>query len=69
MTELADDSLANLRDNAVRLQDTGPEKRRQEAAELLPLIDGELAARAAAKAELKAAALEESRARRRAAKA
>ena len=39
--------LASLRANAVRLGDAGPSKQQAASAELLPLIDAELAERAA----------------------
>ena len=67
MTTLEDRPLANLRANALRLQDGPADKRQQQAAELLPLIDAEIATRAAAKAEAKAVQQAEARAARKAA--
>jgi hypothetical protein len=46
---LDDAALANLRSNATRLEATGAGQKRQEAADLLPLIDAELAERASRK--------------------
>ncbi len=42
---MEDKALANLRQNAVRLEADGKGPRQQEAADLLPLIDAELAER------------------------
>jgi ABC-type transporter MlaC component len=47
--EMDDAALSNLRDNARRLEASGQGKRQQQAAEILPLIDAELATRKAAK--------------------
>ena len=47
---LDDEGLANLHANALRLQDDAPGPRQLAAAELLPLIDAELAGRKATKA-------------------
>lgn len=46
---LDDVSLANLRDNAARLNAGGATAQQKQAALLLPLIDAELASRKAAK--------------------
>lgn len=46
---LDDKALANLRENAARLETTGTDKQQKQAAQLLPLIDAELASRKAAK--------------------
>ena len=40
-----DKALANLHSNALRLQESGAPKQQAQAAELLPLIDAELADR------------------------
>ena len=42
-----DKALANLHSNALRLQESGAPKQQAQAAELLPLIDAELADRKA----------------------
>lgn len=46
----ADNELKTLHDNARRLEQEGSAAQRRSAAELLPVIDAELAARKAAKA-------------------
>lgn len=43
----ADQALANLRANAVRLESSGTPKQQAQAAELMPLIDAEVAERIA----------------------
>lgn len=57
LPDMADDGLANLRENAERLQKTGTSAQRSAAADLLPAIDAELENRQEAKrARLRAAA-------------
>jgi hypothetical protein len=45
--ELSDAELTNLRANAVRLEQTGTPKQQMDAANLLPLVNAELARRRA----------------------
>ncbi len=62
-----DEQLASLRANAVRLEATSEGNKRQTAAELIPLIDAELAQREAAKPPKKAKAAPKPRAKKTAA--
>ena len=48
---MADDALGNLRANAARLERAGPSAQRAQAAQLLPVIQAELASRRQAKLE------------------
>ena len=49
LPEMSDDSLANLRTNAKRLEQSGTPGQRSEAAALLPAVEAEIAARRLAK--------------------
>jgi predicted ATP-dependent protease len=53
--QMADDALNTLLANARRLADTGSKLQRSGAADLIPVIEAELAERAAAKAAVMAA--------------
>ena len=53
--QMADDALTTLLANAQRLRDTGSKQQQNSAAGLIPVLESELAARAAAKAEAQAA--------------
>lgn len=53
--QMADDALATLLANAQRLADTGSKLQRSGAADLIPVIEAQLAERAAAKAAVMAA--------------
>ena len=48
---MADDALGNLRANAARLERAGSSAQRAQAAQLLPVIEAELASRRQAKLE------------------
>ena len=48
---MADDALSNLRANAARLERAGSSAQRAQAAQLLPVIEAELASRRQAKLE------------------
>jgi hypothetical protein len=52
--DLSDKELESLHENAVRLAQSGTERQRQQAESLLPLIDAQLEARRAARAETQA---------------
>lgn len=62
-----DEQLASLRANAVRLEATSEGNKRQTAADLIPLIDAELAVREAAKPPKKPKAAPKPRAKKTAA--
>jgi len=49
LPEMSDDALANLRNNAKRLQQTGTPTQRSDAAALLPAVEAEIGARRMAK--------------------
>jgi len=49
LPEMSDDALANLRDNAKRLQQSGTAAQRSDATALLPAVEGEIGARRLAK--------------------
>ena len=49
LPEMSDDSLANLRTNAKRLQHSGTAAQRSDAATLLPAVEAEIGARRLAK--------------------
>jgi hypothetical protein len=49
LPEMSDDALANLRNNAKRLQQTGTPVQRSDAAALLPAVEAEIGARRLAK--------------------
>ena len=49
LPEMSDDALANLRNNAKRLQETGTPAQRSDAAALLPAVEAEIGARRLAK--------------------
>jgi hypothetical protein len=53
---MADDALANLHANALRLGEAGSKAQRSAAAELLPALEAELSARKTAKRERQAEA-------------
>lgn len=56
LPEMADDALANLHANAVRLGEEGSKTQRASAAELLPALEAEIASRKTAKKERQAQA-------------
>lgn len=56
LPSLADDALANLHANALRLGEQGSKAQRNAAAELLPALEAELATRRTAKRERQAEA-------------
>ena len=49
LPEMSEDALANLRNNAKRLQQTGTAAQRSDAAALLPAVEAEIGARRLAK--------------------
>ena len=49
LPEMSDHALANLRDNAQRLQQSGTSAQRSEAAALLPAVEAEIGRRRLAK--------------------
>ena len=49
LPEMSDDALANLRNNAKRLQHSGTAAQRSDAAALLPAVEAEIGARRLAK--------------------
>lgn len=53
--QMSDDALATLAANARRLLETGSKKQQASAADLMPVVEAELAARRAAKDEAAAA--------------
>ena len=56
LPEMTDDALSNLRSNAKRLQQTGSQNQRSDAALLLPAVEAEIGARRLAKAKAARAA-------------
>jgi len=51
LPEMSDHALANLRDNAKRLQQSGTAAQRSDATALLPAVEAEIGARRVAKAK------------------
>ena len=52
LPEMSDDSLANLRTNAKRLQHSGTPAQRSDAAALLPAVEAEIGARRLARVQV-----------------
>lgn len=68
LPDLSEKELESLHANAVRLSQSGTEKQRRQAESLLPLIGEAMEARRAARAEAQAAAKEETKRQRAAAR-